>query len=85
MFTLVSVNRIERKMTDFPRAEIQLIADVNVRDRFKLSIRNPQITLDAARGCIHVLLDCGDLSNLSHDILVARFEDDEQSDKLRTA
>ena len=83
---LVRIHRIKRDMSrDFKRAEIELVADPSVRDRFKLAIRNPEIHLDAANGCIHVYLDSGDLSNLAHDITVARLEDDQICGKLDMA
>ena len=85
MFTLVNVHRIERKVSDFPAAKIELVAGPEVKDRFKLELHCRQFTLDKKTGCIRVHLDSGDLSNLSHDITVARFEDEEQSGKLRTA
>lgn len=86
MYELVRIHRIKRDMSkDFKRAEIELVADPSVRDRFKLAIRNPDIHLDAAKGCIHVYLDSGDLSNLAHDITVARLEDDQNSGKLDVA
>jgi hypothetical protein len=71
-------------MSDFPLVKVELVAGPDVPDRFKLELHARNFTLDKKSGCIQIFLDSGDLSNLSHDITVARFEDDEQSGKLRT-
>ena len=84
MNRLVHVNSIRRDMSrEFPRVKLELVADPDVRDRFKLEIKCPEIHL--SDGSLHVYVDCGDLSNLSHDITVARLEDDQRSGKLDVA